>query len=550
MTTNYYTLRALVAEWKDLLPGAVVGDVFSQHSGELALAYGSDREEGMIRLSTLAPDHFIFRVDGYSKPRRNVAALMPHVVGREILDVRIAPRDRVIYIGLKGTLAIQIMLFGPRANVLVVDDGATIVDAFRQASALVNTEAPPARPSPQVENLESFLARWRADRKSVAHALSSALPLFDSLLSREAAFRAGVDADQRPDLASAALTRLFDAAQSVAIEAENPDARIYWRDRTPEAFSIVPLTHLDGMREEVFVTVDEGVRTFVRRRLATKHFSKAYVPLEKSLSSAADHYRSTLERMIEELSSPSRADRYEKWGHLLMAGAGHLNLEADTVEVDDLFDGGRTTIPVDPTLSPIDNAQRYYEKARRTRRAREEAEKRLLALEVLADEATSLLERLHEIRTLREIEAFRSEYAEALSRVLPDNSGSLERVPFRRFALPEGYEVWVGRNARQNDDLTFHHAQKHDLWMHARGVPGSHAILRVPNRSARPGRHILEAAAAIAAHFSKARGSSLVPVVVTPRKYVRKVRGGEPGAVIVEREEVILTEPKLPDQNF
>ena len=549
MTTNYYTLRALVNEWLVRLTGSVVGDVFSQHPGELTLAYGSEREEGMIRLSTVPPDHFIFRVEGYAKPRRNVAALLPGIVGRTISDVRIAHRDRLIYLDLEGDVTVQIMLFGPRANVFAVESGM-VVDAFRQSTTLIGSESPRPRPAPSADEFEGFVARWPRDRKSVVQALSAALPLFDTVLSREAASRARIDPDRRPDLEMSSLESLFESARSLTAEAENPTGRIYWRERTPMAFAVVRLSHLSDLREEEFGSVDEAVRMFVRRRLATKHFSDAFTPFERALAAAAGYYRTTLDRMLEELSAPSRADRYEKWGHLLMAASGTLVQKSDHVEVDDLFEGGRVAIPVDPMLSSIENAQAYYEKARRTRRAREEAEKRLIGVEALASEASGLVKRLRGVKTLRELDAFRIENAEVIGRVLPDEPGSRDHVPFRRFALAEGFEVWVGRNARQNDDLTFHHSRKHDLWMHARGVPGSHAVLRMPNRNARPGRPILEAAAGIAAYFSKARGSSLVPVVVTPRKYVRKARGGEPGAVIVEREEVVLAEPRLPDQNF
>jgi predicted ribosome quality control (RQC) complex YloA/Tae2 family protein len=133
-----------------------------------------------------------------------------------------------------------------------------------------------------------------------------------------------------------------------------------------------------------------------------------------------------------------------------------------------------------------------------------------------------------------------------MARYLPGTPEASERVPFRCFSLEHDYEVWVGRNAKQNDALTFRHARKYDLWMHARGVAGSHVVLRLPNRDARPGKPILEQAAAIAAYFSKAQGSSLVPVIVTPRKYVRKPKGAATGAVAVEREDVLLVEPRLP----
>jgi len=122
-------------------------------------------------------------------------------------------------------------------------------------------------------------------------------------------------------------------------------------------------------------------------------------------------------------------------------------------------------------------------------------------------------------------------------------------VPFRRYMLADGYEVWVGRNARQNDRLTLQYARKYDLWMHARGVGGSHTVLRLPGKSVHPPAAVVEQAAAIAAYFSKARTSSMVPVIVTERKYVRKPRKSRPGTVIVERERVLLVEPVLPGEN-
>jgi predicted ribosome quality control (RQC) complex YloA/Tae2 family protein len=165
----------------------------------------------------------------------------------------------------------------------------------------------------------------------------------------------------------------------------------------------------------------------------------------------------------------------------------------------------------------------------------------------MAQEAELLLAEFRTVTTMRDIEAFRRDRAEALSRILRDQNSDASSAPFRRFRLDGGYEVWVGRNARENDDLTFHHAKKFDLWMHARGVAGSHAILRHPNRSARPDRHVIEKAASIAAYFSKARGSSLVPVIVVERKFVRKRKGAAPGAVVVDREDVVLAVPALPE---
>ncbi|PSQ70682.1 MAG: hypothetical protein BRD31_03495, partial [Bacteroidetes bacterium QH_2_64_26] len=123
----------------------------------------------------------------------------------------------------------------------------------------------------------------------------------------------------------------------------------------------------------------------------------------------------------------------------------------------------------------------------------------------------------------------------------------VDQFPYRRFDLGGGFEVWVGKNARQNHELTFHASQTYDLWLHARGVPGAHTVLHLPNRDAEPGSHRIHTAAAIAAHYSKAKGSDVAPVMVTERKYVTSPTGADPGVVRVDREEVVMVEPGLPE---
>jgi predicted ribosome quality control (RQC) complex YloA/Tae2 family protein len=109
-----------------------------------------------------------------------------------------------------------------------------------------------------------------------------------------------------------------------------------------------------------------------------------------------------------------------------------------------------------------------------------------------------------------------------------------------------GFEIRVGKNARSNDELTLRHAWKDDLWLHARDVPGSHVVVKHQARRPFP-QEVIEKAAALAAWYSKRKTESLCPVIVTPRKFVRKRKGDPAGAVVVEKEEVVLVKPGLPD---
>lgn len=563
MLTNYYTLRALARAWHDDFAGSVLGDAYTQVRGELTLAFGrEDGREWMLRASLQAPHVFVYRSEGYNRARRNTVTLFEDALGQDVTAVEIAERDRVLTIRLAGGSALVILPFGPRANVLHADAAGVVIEAFRRDAELEGTQVPAPRPAPLVETAADFAARWKPG-KTLAQSVARTLPLFGKTLGAEVAHRSGVSAKPQ-DCAPEDLAALFAAVESVRADLAAPRPTLYWQrvgkdERAlAEVFALFPLRHLaarDDLREERIETLDEAVRTFARRRLGEAHFRSLTDSLAGALEKAATHHRTSAEKMLEELSQPSRADRHERFGHLLMAHAADVAPHADTVTLPDLFadpdeyTGDQppdVTIPLDARLSAPENAARYYDRARRTREARAVAEERLFGVEAAADEAEALLEGLRGCTTVAEAQRFRKEHADRLARFAGEKGASEDRVPFRRYPLASGYEVWVGRNARQNDDLTFHHARKYDRWLHARGVPGSHAILRVPARNAEPQPAILHAAARIAAYYSKARGSALVPVIVAERKHVRKPRGGAAGAVLVEREQVLLVEPALP----
>src|SRR5690606_38298382 len=117
---------------------------------------------------------------------------------------------------------------------------------------------------------------------------------------------------------------------------------IYWDEHKPRLFSLIELSSSEGLRAERFSSVDEAVRIFVRRTLVRRRFMSEYEPLKRALVQTAMHHRRAADRMSDEIARPSRADPYERWGHLLMAQAHQVPPGANDVEVDDLFAGGRT----------------------------------------------------------------------------------------------------------------------------------------------------------------------------------------------------------------
>lgn len=185
------------------------------------------------------------------------------------------------------------------------------------------------------------------------------------------------------------------------------------------------------------------------------------------------------------------------------------------------------------TKEDIQKAQKLFQKARNAETATTERANR-------HDLLTSQLEKINlDIQSLEQ-------------GTLPSNQKQMitqkEPSPYREFVLEEGFTVFVGRNSANNDQLTMRFAKQNDLWLHVRGQSGSHCVLRSPtSSSARVPKRILEQAASIAAYYSSARNGTWVPVVYTLRKYVRKPKGAAVGAVTLEREEVIMVKPGLPN---
>lgn len=582
MITTYHTLKALVDRWRGEVAGREVLDVYTQNPDELLIAVDGEPEPTTVHVSVEAQFPYLFRSAGYHKARANAVTLLEEAVGHRVEELRIADRDRMIFFELEGGPVLQIQLFGTRANVFLVEEGE-IVDAFKHAGEVRGEEAPEPRTAPRVDTWEAFRDRWQADRNDLKQAVSFTDLTLDRTLGAEVLYRSGLE-EKRPDRATEEeKRRLFEAYREVMGEFEDPAPRIYWEGDAAEQFSLIALRHLEEgpyraeqegevpsenssgtrstdpsgngsgvgerRRVEPFDELDTAVRIFTTRRLARRHFEEVYRPLREKLENVRDRLARSLERIEEEISGSSSADRYERWGHLLMSEGGGGQRGREEAELEDLFeeDEGTVTIPLDPAKTTVENAEAYYEKARRARTSREEAEGRLEETRARFERADRLLEELGAVEDRDELKAYKREHEEELARILGREDREGERVPFRQFRVQGDYEVWVGKNAKQNDELLSSYARKYDYWMHARNVPGSHVILRRHDRDKEPPKAALYEAAAIAAHYSQARGSSVVPVQVTQRKYIHKPKGAPAGRVRVDREEVLMVEPGLPE---
>lgn len=275
----------------------------------------------------------------------------------------------------------------------------------------------------------------------------------------------------------------------------------------------------------------DALTQFARLNLAHLHFSKQKSAVLQSIKAQIKRTEALMRKTDLQLQQEQEMLSPEQIGHLIMANLHLLKPGMDKTTLYDLYHNQPVEIKLKKELSPQDNAAYYYRKNRNkkieTLRLQEKlsnAQSRLLQLQSNLDEASYAAD------------------VKSLEPYLKEQKQQEDVLPFKVF-LFEGFTIWVGKNAVNNDLLTTRYAHKNDLWLHAKDVAGSHVVIKQQGQTFPVS--VITYAAQLAAYYSKLKGSALVPVCYTLKKYVRKPKGMGPGQVIVDREEVILVEPKL-----
>lgn len=334
---------------------------------------------------------------------------------------------------------------------------------------------------------------------------------------------------------------------------------LWWRHRPPSGLlAAVPPRRVwsTGESEGTAGPVGRLALGHLTSRLTSLHLQRGETALGRS--------RRTARRLVDNLQNDfDRADQgehYRRQAEALAAGLHLIRPGQKVLETPDLRDGHPLQVTLDPALSAAANLQAWFRRARKAEKGRDIILDRLLDATAHADQLDLAAQRLEEIAASpgQDIQCLEAvlDWQEAHAALLPSTGSASPTAgprgpeeparPFRRYLVDDKYEVWVGRSNKENDELTHRASSTRDIWLHAQGVPGSHVILRTAGKPESIPRPVLEKAAALAALNSKARHASLVPVIYTERRYVRKPRKSPPGMAACLQEKSIFVEPGIP----
>ncbi len=530
MIKNYFFLARNCRELNELLKGAVIGEIYTQEKNRLF--FNIANESLPNRHLVLSADQnmpFMLIRDSHHKARKNVICFFEDLYGAEITDVEIAFGERVCrIITSKGIL--YFMIRGNLTNIILQQNDKLF--SFKESNVDEDIDYKTELLSLTFSHEFDFAFTANNIGQVSQDEVRKKYPFIAKLLLRELELQ---KSSSNAVTLGNIITRILEAPIRVEYNDHLGKTVLY-----PADFLTYP--NKDYTQYNSF---QEALKKYISTYIKYKNLSSSRNVVERYLSKEKARVANRLNSLKERIDSGSREQDYYKYGNLLLMNKASLYKGQDNVVLTDYETGIEQQIKLDEKLSVQQNIDRYFDKARNERINFERSIELFEATRITYDKLNAHLEKLQLYRNDPDkLEEMKKELK------LNKNSNSMEReqekLKLRHFMLDGKYHVYVGKDSQSNDRLSIKFAKQNDFWFHARGLPGSHTVLRVENTKEAVPKSILKNAASIAAFYSKAKTASLAPVSYTFAKFVYKKKGFNPGQVSLSKEQVLHVKPEIP----
>ncbi|MBP3215354.1 MAG: NFACT family protein [Clostridium sp.] len=574
MAFDGITVAALVREMDRELTGGHISKIAQTEKDELLITVKNNRKNLRLVLSVNASLPLAYITDD-NKPAPLTAPnfcmlLRKHLGGGKILSITQPGLERCIHLHIEhrnemGDLCEKLLiaeLMGKHSNIIFCDNSMRILDSIKHVSAQISSvrEVLPGRdyflpPSIQKKDpltltedeLVSILA---ASPAPAGKTLSSGLTGISTMMAQEILRISSVDADL-PASALSDAERIHLAHTFLLAMEDVKSGRfapcIFYRDGAPVEFSAIQSQPPEANCETVcFDTMSEVISTYYRDRDTVSRIRQKSADLRHILQTILERDYKKLDLQEKQLKDTEKKDRYRIYGELLNTYGYELSGGEKNLTCENFYTGETVTIPLDPQLTARENAQKFFDRYGKLKRTAE-------ALEKLTLETQAEIEHLESISTALDIALKEEDLTQIRQEMMEFGfikrhgpQGKKPRTASRPFHYisSDGFDIYVGKNNYQNEELTFKIASGSDWWFHAKKMPGSHVIVKSDGRELTD--RTFEEAGALAAYYSKGRNADKVEVDYIQRRFLRKVTGGAPGFVIYHTNYSLMAQPSIP----
>jgi len=547
MHRNYFVFEHQVFFINTRLQGATISRCFTHRRNELVLDYISE-SSGFLRIG-LQPSIPYLLLD----PARNIKepsfAFFERLNGEKIVELSITPYDKLVTIHF-ARYRLICKFYGADPNIYLTGEDGSVTESFKKIGKDEGFSSPSAGGNTITgSDLANF--DFRDCNQTAAEFFTTRAGAFNNTLTRELLYRAQINAEVRlSGLALKEWRKLIRTYESLTDELKQGKAIVYEHPSQPAVLSLVVLEHLaSAYRKTSFDTLNQAWKQFLYI-----HFQKNELQrqLQRSLSvikKRIDYLHRSLKKISDFDQLEEKKKQAELRGHLLQTYAAEIPRGAEEVRLKNIFSaqGEKIRIRLNPAITLQENARKFFEKYKHIDTLKSDLAAKRNTYSHELDYWQRIYDQSVGIDSLKK--------AEKLTELLvtkkmiqveagQEQNQATDSFSFNHLLLDQKWEILIGKNAKNNDLLTFRFAHKHDIWLHAQGVPGSHVIIHLQDKNQQPPMEIIEKAARIAAYFSAAKTSGIVPVNFTTVRYVRKPRNAPAGTVTLSHEKTIFVEPK------
>ena len=577
MSLDAICLRALVGELSGELTGARIDKVQQPSRDQIVLTVRG-KERVLLSANPNQPRIQFTRElrDNPAQPPMFCMLLRKHLVGARIEAVEQPGLERVVRLDLRvtdelgetGRRSLVLEAMGRRANLILLDAEGRILDCLRRVAFESNSDRAllPGLyyhlPTPlnrlslltQQEEALSLLREGGDAETAVDRWLTERLLGVSPLVARELVQRAAGTTDARfGELREEQREALYCEVKSLAdmLQNRNYTPTMLLRDGKPADFTYLPITQYGAetaveTRETFSLLLDEFYSLRERQELSARRGRE----LTHAATVARDRMARKAETLRREYAATQDRDKLRLCGDLITANLYRMERGAASLVTENYYEEGQPEIriPLDPLLTPQQNAAKYYKRYNKAKSAETHLREQIAKAESERAYLDSVLQEIRQSETEQEFNEIRRELQETgyLRRGREKKELKRSFAP-REYRSGAGLRILVGRNNAQNDQLTLKKADKRDVWLHVQKLHGSHVILCTDG--AEPDEQSVAEAAMLAAYYSQAKESANVPVDYTAVKHVKKPVGARPGFVVYETYRTICVTPeetKLP----
>lgn len=558
MAFDGITIANIVKECRKKMIGGRIYKIAQPEVDELLLTIKNNKEQYRLFISADASLPLIYFTDN-NKPSPLTAPnfcmlLRKHLQNARIVDVVQPKLERIIQFELehlnelgdvcKKYLIVEIM--GKHSNIIFCNDENMIIDSIKHISGMVSSvrEVLPGRDyfipdtqdkkNPLELQMEMFLEVLQEKALPAYKAIYSSFMGISPVIAQEVCYRAGVDANKAVTaLEAKEKIALYEALEIVMEKVKQGDftPNIVYEAGAPVEYAAIPLTSFHEDTTKQFTTISSLLEVYYKEKNTITRIRQKSADLRRIVQTALERNVKKYDLQRKQMEDTEKKEKYRIYGELLNTYGYGVEEGAKSTEALNYYTNEMITIPLDPQMSAVENAKKYFDKYGKLKRTQE-------ALSTLLEETKAEITHLESVSNSLDIALQESDLVQIKEELV--QSGYIKRKgnakkekivskPFH-FISSDGFHMYVGKNNFQNEELTFQFASGNDWWFHAKGIPGSHVIVKT-NGEELPDR-TFEEAGRLAAHFSKGRGQEKVEIDYTEKKNVKKPSGGKPGFVV------------------